>query len=51
MSVDETTQSLRKARSAFISTGVVEVPDGKAGFRKSVIVRDPDGHAVQIVEQ
>ena len=51
MSVDEAAQSLQKARSAFISTGVVEVPDAKAGFRKSVIVRDPDGHAVQIVEQ
>jgi len=41
----------QKARSALISTGVVELPDQKAGFRKSVIVRDPDGHAVQIVEQ
>ncbi len=51
MSADEAARSLRKARSAFISTGVVELPDEKAGFRKSVIVRDPDGHAVQIVEQ
>ena len=50
-SADEAAQSLRKVRSAFISTGVVELPDGKAGYRKSVIVRDPDGHAVQIVEQ
>jgi catechol 2,3-dioxygenase-like lactoylglutathione lyase family enzyme len=24
--------------------------DGKAGFRKAVTVRDPDGHAIQIVE-
>ena len=51
MSVDEAARSLRNARSAFISTGVVELPDKKAGFRKSIIVRDPDGHAVQIVEQ
>ena len=29
----------------------VDLPEGKAGSRKSVIVRDPDGHAVQIVEQ
>ena len=28
-----------------------ELPDGKAGFRKAVTVRDPDGHAVQIVER
>ncbi len=51
MSVDEAARSLRNARSAFISTGVVALPDTKAGFRKSIIVRDPDGHAVQIVEQ
>lgn len=50
MSVDDAARSLRNARSAFISTGVVALPDTKAGFRKSIIVRDPDGHAVQIVE-
>jgi catechol 2,3-dioxygenase-like lactoylglutathione lyase family enzyme len=51
MSADQAVQILRRSRSTFISTGVVELPDAKAGFRKSVIVRDPDGHAVQIVEQ
>jgi catechol 2,3-dioxygenase-like lactoylglutathione lyase family enzyme len=48
--VDQMTRSLRESRVAFLSAGVAELPDGKAGFRKSVIVRDPDGHAVQIVE-
>ena len=51
MSVDEAAQTLRNSRSAFVSTGAVELPDGKAGFRKAVTVRDPDGHAVQIVER
>jgi catechol 2,3-dioxygenase-like lactoylglutathione lyase family enzyme len=51
ISVDEATQTLRNNRSAFVSTGAVELPDGKAGFRKAVTVRDPDGHAVQIVER
>jgi catechol 2,3-dioxygenase-like lactoylglutathione lyase family enzyme len=51
ISVDEATQTLRNGRSAFISTGAVELPDGKAGFRKAVTVRDPDGHAIQIVER
>src|ERR1044071_2071099 len=51
ISVDEATQTLRNSRSAFVSTGAVELPDGKAGFRKAVMVRDPDGHAVQIVER
>jgi catechol 2,3-dioxygenase-like lactoylglutathione lyase family enzyme len=49
-SVAHAAQSLRKFRSAFVSTGPVELPDAKAGYRKSVVVRDPDGHAVQIVE-
>ena len=51
MSVDEAAQTLRNSRSAFVSTGAVELPDGKAGFRKAVTVRDPDGHAIQIVER
>ena len=51
LSVDDATQTLRNSRSAFVSTGAVELPDGKAGFRKAVTVRDPDGHAIQIVER
>jgi hypothetical protein len=38
-------------RSAFVSSGVVELPDARAGYRKALIVRDPDGHAVQIIER
>ncbi|HKD04632.1 MAG TPA: VOC family protein [Bryobacteraceae bacterium] len=34
-------QDLRKSRSTFVSTGVVE---------QSIVVRDPDGHAVQIAQ-
>jgi catechol 2,3-dioxygenase-like lactoylglutathione lyase family enzyme len=34
-------QDLRKSRSTFVSTGVVE---------QSIVVRDPDGHAVQITQ-
>jgi catechol 2,3-dioxygenase-like lactoylglutathione lyase family enzyme len=51
ISVDEATRTLRKSQSAFVSTGAVELPDGQAGFRKAVMVRDPDGHAIQIVER
>jgi catechol 2,3-dioxygenase-like lactoylglutathione lyase family enzyme len=51
ISAEEAAQTLRNSRSAFVSTGAVELPDGKAGFRKAVTVRDPDGHAVQIVER
>jgi catechol 2,3-dioxygenase-like lactoylglutathione lyase family enzyme len=48
---EESAQALRNSRSAFVSSGAVELPDGKAGFRKAVTVRDPDGHAIQIVEK
>jgi catechol 2,3-dioxygenase-like lactoylglutathione lyase family enzyme len=51
MSAAEAAQTLRNSRSAFVSTGAVELLDGKAGFRKAVTVRDPDGHAIQIVER
>ena len=37
ISADEAAQTLRNSRSAFVSTGAVELPDGKAGFRKAVI--------------
>ena len=49
-SVADVAGDLRKIRSAFISTAAVDLPDGSAGFRKAVLVRDPDGHAVEIVE-
>ena len=49
-SVDDAARTLRENRSTFVSPGAVTVPDG-AGFRRAVTARDPDGHAVQIVEQ
>jgi len=39
--VAEAALELQKFRSAFVSTGVVE---------RSIIVRDPDGHAVQVTQ-
>jgi catechol 2,3-dioxygenase-like lactoylglutathione lyase family enzyme len=32
-----------------ISAGVVTLPDKRLGFTKGMVVRDPDGHAMQIV--
>jgi hypothetical protein len=42
---------LLQAGGPMVSAGAVELPDGRAGFRKAVTVRDPDGHAIQIVER
>jgi catechol 2,3-dioxygenase-like lactoylglutathione lyase family enzyme len=47
----QTEQDLRKFRSPFVSTGVVDLPSATHEYRKSIVVRDPDGHAVQIAEQ
>lgn len=41
-SAPEAERALRKFRSAFVSTGVVQ---------RSMIVRDPDGHAIHFTEQ
>src|SRR5438876_375629 len=51
ISADQAAENLRKSRRTLISTGAIELPDERAGFRKAVIVRDPDGHAVEVVEQ
>ncbi|MGH7257148.1 MAG: VOC family protein [Nitrospiraceae bacterium] len=33
----------------FVSSGVVTLPDKNLGFTKRVLVRDPDGHVVQLI--
>ena len=33
----------------FVSSGVVTLPDKNLGFTKRVLIRDPDGHAVQLI--
>ena len=50
-SADEAARQFQQTRSPMISSGVVTQPDGHSGYRKSVVARDPDGHAVQFVER
>jgi catechol 2,3-dioxygenase-like lactoylglutathione lyase family enzyme len=45
---------LHKAGAQFITPDVVAIPQeaqAKLGFRKSVMVRDPNGHAIRLVEE
>jgi len=42
---------LRAGGYRFVSPGVVELPDGTLGFRRGLLVRDPDGHVMQVVER
>jgi catechol 2,3-dioxygenase-like lactoylglutathione lyase family enzyme len=44
-------QRLQDNAVPFISSGVVELPDNALGFRKGFLVRDPDGHALRIIER
>ena len=47
--VEAAAKSLR-GQSTLVSAGVVTVPDGALGFKKGFLVRDPDGHVMQVVE-
>jgi len=42
---------LRAGKFAFVSSGAIQMPDSRLGFAKGVLVRDPDGHVMQIVEK
>ena len=39
-----------RANYMFVSAGVVTFSDGTLGFKKGFLVRDPDGHVMQVVE-
>ncbi len=42
---------LQTSRVTFVSSGVVANQTGQLGFNKAFIVRDPDGHAVELEEK
>jgi catechol 2,3-dioxygenase-like lactoylglutathione lyase family enzyme len=44
-------QAARSKRIAFVSNGVVTLPENTLGFAKGFLVRDPDGHVVELVEK
>lgn len=41
---------VRRGKFSLLSPGPVELPDAALGFKRGVLVRDPDGHVVQLVE-
>ncbi len=49
--VNQTAERLRAAKATWISPGVVTFSDGALGFNKGLLVRDPDGHALGLVEK
>ena len=44
-------QALRAGRIRYISPGIITLPNGKLGFRKGLLARDPDGHAMLFTEE
>jgi catechol 2,3-dioxygenase-like lactoylglutathione lyase family enzyme len=49
--VEVASRRLLQARVQFISSAVVPFPKAEAGFRSAVLVRDPDGHPMELVEK
>jgi Lactoylglutathione lyase and related lyases len=48
---EEASKYLFDGKFKLISPGTVQIPNGHLGFKKGFLVRDPDGHVMQIVEK
>ena len=51
MSAEQAARDLLSARVNFVSSGVIANQKDELGYRTAFIVRDPDGHAVEIEQQ
>lgn len=48
---DAAYRDLRSRRQTIVSPTVVDLTDGALGFRRGLLVRDPDGHALMIQQR
>ena len=46
-----TAQQVRAGMFPLVSPGVVTLTDSQLGFTKGILVRDPDGHVMQLIAQ
>jgi catechol 2,3-dioxygenase-like lactoylglutathione lyase family enzyme len=44
-------RSVLMDRFSLVSSGVIALPNGEMNFTKSFLVRDPDGHVMQLIER
>ena len=44
-------QELFAAKANFVSPGAIQLAKGTLGFKNGLLVRDPDGRAIQLVEK
>src|SRR5262249_16669754 len=49
--IESAAVSLREGKFNFISTGVIQLSEPALGFKRSFLARDPDAHAVQLIEK
>ena len=49
--VEEASRALRNGQFGFVSSGQVSLHKGELGFQKGLLVRDLDGHVMQVVER
>ena len=49
--IDDAARRLLRGRYALISSGIVVVPNDELGFHIGLLVRDPDGHPMELVEK
>ena len=48
---DAAAEKLKAGRIRFVSPGAATIPERAVGFNKRFLVRDPDGHGVQLIEK
>jgi hypothetical protein len=48
---DAAADKLKAVRVRFVSAAVVKIPDRALGSEKAFLLRDPDGHGVQLIEK
>lgn len=54
LAIDDAAVAAQRARTGtfvFISPGAVTLPDTTLGFKKGFLLRDPDGHVLQLAEK
>lgn len=44
-------QQLHARTYAFVSSGVIALSEPQLDFKKAVLIRDPDGHVMEIIEK
>jgi catechol 2,3-dioxygenase-like lactoylglutathione lyase family enzyme len=49
--IEAASLSLHEARFPFISSAIVPFPKAEAGFHSALLIRDPDGHPMKLVEK